>query len=203
MGHENSRKMFRAGRRGRAPPIDILFETLEPRLLLSGDVLLGLVGQDAAARSGDAELHSTLLSDSPQISWAEASQNAFATHGQGIASAPSATATGTFHVALAGEATTTGSYEYSLNDGDKAATTIHKAVAYVDAALPDYASLVDALRTASTKSASLSLDVVLINPGADGLKQIGADLAGRKDLSAVYIFSHGSEADLVARLHRD
>ena len=49
---------------------------------------------------------------------------------------------------------------------------------------------------AAAPSNGLHLDVVTLPAGTDGLKAIDADLAGRANLSAVYVFSHGGEAQL-------
>jgi len=65
-----------------------------------------------------------------------------------------------------------------------------REVIFVDAATPDAERLVADL----TAQRGRALDVVRIGAGEDGLARISAELAARRDVSAVHIISHGSDA---------
>ncbi|MEP7302518.1 MAG: DUF4347 domain-containing protein, partial [Caldimonas sp.] len=69
------------------------------------------------------------------------------------------------------------------------------SLAFVDSALPDFQTLADALRSLSEGGAAAP-DVVVLDSGQSGLRQITDALAGRTDLAAVYIFSHGFGGNL-------
>lgn len=64
----------------------------------------------------------------------------------------------------------------------------YNAVAFVDAALPDYQTLVDGLAPNTA--------VYLLNPTGNELSQISQVLASYNNLSAVSVFSHGSTGAL-------
>ena len=68
---------------------------------------------------------------------------------------------------------------------------IRHEVVFVDTATPDYQKLVDDIKAQS--GASRQLDVVLLDPNVDGIKQISATLAGMQDVSAVHIIGHGTD----------
>ena len=68
--------------------------------------------------------------------------------------------------------------------------SVRHEVVFVDTAVPDYQKLVDDITANS--DAQHQYDVVLLNSGADGIKQISQTLAGMHDVSAVHIISHGS-----------
>ena len=61
-------------------------------------------------------------------------------------------------------------------------------IAFVDANVEDVGTLIKGLRT--------DVEVVLIDTTKDGVDQMAQALAGRHDISAIHIISHGSEADL-------
>jgi CSLREA domain-containing protein len=65
---------------------------------------------------------------------------------------------------------------------------------FVDTATPDYQLLLDDLM--STADESRSLEVVLIDSGRDGIGKITEALAGRSNIEAIHIVSHGSEGEL-------
>ncbi|MDB5905880.1 MAG: repeat-containing protein, partial [Betaproteobacteria bacterium] len=67
--------------------------------------------------------------------------------------------------------------------------TRHELVV-VDAATPDYQKLVDDI--VAHADPSRVIDVLVVERGSDGLKQIGDALAGRTDVDALHIISHGS-----------
>src|SRR4029077_3057160 len=64
-------------------------------------------------------------------------------------------------------------------------------VVFVDTATPDYQKLVEDIQAHS--NAARQLDVVLLDPNADGIKQISATLSGMKDVSAVHLIGHGAD----------
>ena len=67
-------------------------------------------------------------------------------------------------------------------------------VVFVDTAVPDYQKLVQDITANS--NAQHQYDVVLLKPGADGIKQITQTLAGMHDVSAVHIISHGADGEV-------
>jgi hypothetical protein len=66
--------------------------------------------------------------------------------------------------------------------------TSRHEIAFVDAALPFLDLLVEALPD--------DVEIVLLDPTRDGLRQIAAVLAERDDLDAIHILSHGSRGAL-------
>ncbi|HEX2826786.1 MAG TPA: Ig-like domain-containing protein [Burkholderiales bacterium] len=62
----------------------------------------------------------------------------------------------------------------------------------VDGAVGDYQALVDALQAGR----DTPLDVYVLDPAADGVRQIGEILAARRDVAAVHLVSHGSAGAL-------
>jgi hypothetical protein len=67
-------------------------------------------------------------------------------------------------------------------------------VVFVDAAVPDYQTLVQDI-TANSNTEH-QYDVVLLNSSSDGIKQITQTLAGMRDVSAVHIISHGADGEM-------
>jgi hypothetical protein len=67
-------------------------------------------------------------------------------------------------------------------------------VVFVDTAVPDYQKLVQDI-TANSNTQH-EYDVVLLNAGSDGIKQITQTLAGMHDVSAVHIISHGADGEV-------
>ena len=74
------------------------------------------------------------------------------------------------------------------------AETYRSEIAFIDAALPDAAQLRDDLL--AQRAAGRPIEVVLIGAGDDGITLITQTLAGRSDLSAVHVLSHGSDGVL-------
>ena len=64
------------------------------------------------------------------------------------------------------------------------------SVAFVDADVQDYASLIDSLPK--------DVEVVVLHRQADGLYQMAEHLAGRRELHGIHLFSHGDEAGIKA-----
>ncbi|MEI9924494.1 MAG: DUF4347 domain-containing protein [Bradyrhizobium sp.] len=73
------------------------------------------------------------------------------------------------------------------------AATAPKAVAFVDSALPDYQDIVKAISSGDQAS---NTDIVVLDSTKSEIQQITDALAGRHDISAIHIFSHGFEANL-------
>ena len=67
-------------------------------------------------------------------------------------------------------------------------------VVFVDTATPDYQKLVDDIEAQS--GAQRQLDVVLLEPGSDGIQQISATLATMQDVSAVHLIGHGADGEV-------
>ncbi|MEO8410984.1 MAG: DUF4347 domain-containing protein, partial [Propionivibrio sp.] len=67
-------------------------------------------------------------------------------------------------------------------------------IAFIDAALPDAAELRADLLAQS--AAGRSIEVVVIEAGADGFSLITRTLAERHDLAAVHVLAHGSDGQL-------
>jgi len=70
-----------------------------------------------------------------------------------------------------------------------AAHTSQHEIVFVDSTLPDWQSLV--------QNAPKDAQVVMLDPTRDGMDQIAQALAGRDDIEAVHIVSHGGEGYLV------
>jgi hypothetical protein len=70
-----------------------------------------------------------------------------------------------------------------------AAHTRQHEIVFVDSTLPDWQSLV--------QNAPRDAQVVMLDPTRDGMDQIAQALAGRDDIEAVHIVSHGGEGYLV------
>ena len=71
----------------------------------------------------------------------------------------------------------------------QAPQAISHEVVFVDTSTPDYQKLVDDIKSQS--GSNRQLDVVLLDPNSDGIKQITNTLAGMKDVSAVHLIGHG------------
>ncbi len=65
---------------------------------------------------------------------------------------------------------------------------------FVDAAVPDFEVLRRALEAPAAEGRRL--EVVTLDAGEDGLDQIGRTLAAHRELAAVHVIAHGSEAGL-------
>ena len=67
-------------------------------------------------------------------------------------------------------------------------------VVFVDTATPDYQSLVDDIRSHS--GGERQVEVILLDHGADGIREITDVLSTRKDVSAVHIIGHGADGQV-------
>src|SRR4029077_21192231 len=67
-------------------------------------------------------------------------------------------------------------------------------VVFVDTATPDYQKLVEDIQAHS--NAARQLDVVLLDPYADGITQISATLSGMKGEHAVHLIGHGADGEI-------
>jgi hypothetical protein len=67
-------------------------------------------------------------------------------------------------------------------------------VVFVDTNTPEYQKLVDDIRARSGDERTL--DVVLLNDKADGIAQISHALAGRHDIDAIHLVSHGADGEI-------
>lgn len=67
-------------------------------------------------------------------------------------------------------------------------------VVFVDTNTPDYQKLVDDIGAQS--GASRTLDVVLLDGKGDGIAQISQALAGRHDIDAIHLVSHGADGEI-------
>ena len=72
-----------------------------------------------------------------------------------------------------------------------AAQSQRREIVFIDPATPDAASLLEDLRAQST--AGRQIEVVVLDAARDGIEQITEHLAGRSDIDAVHLVSHGSE----------
>ncbi len=73
------------------------------------------------------------------------------------------------------------------------AQTLRHEIVFVDAATPDYEKLIGDIRA---QGGGRDIDVVLLDAGKDGVAQITKTLAGREDVSAVHIVSHGADGSV-------
>ena len=74
------------------------------------------------------------------------------------------------------------------------AATQRTEIAFIDAGLPDADAL--AADLLGQQAAGRRIEVVTIDAGADGLALISQTLAGRSDIGAVHVLSHGSDGHL-------
>ena len=65
---------------------------------------------------------------------------------------------------------------------------------FVDAGAPNYQQLIHDLMKAQAEGRPI--EVVVLESDRDGVEQITEAMAGRRDVSAVHIVSHGSEGNL-------
>ena len=63
-----------------------------------------------------------------------------------------------------------------------------REIVFVDASVADVHTLLGAI--------SADIEVVMIDPASDGVEQMASTLAGRHDITAIHIISHGNEARL-------
>ncbi|MDB5863905.1 MAG: hypothetical protein JWO70_1711 [Betaproteobacteria bacterium] len=80
------------------------------------------------------------------------------------------------------------------NDALSVQQKVRHELVIVDAATPDYRLLIEDI--AARADATREIEVVLLEPGGDGLRQITDALAQRSDLDALHIISHGSDGAL-------
>src|SRR5690348_2351992 len=72
-------------------------------------------------------------------------------------------------------------------------TSTHEVV-FVDTTAPDYQKLIEDIKSQS--GPNRQLDVVLLDPNTDGIKQITQTLSGMKDVSAVHLIGHGADGQI-------
>jgi hypothetical protein len=73
------------------------------------------------------------------------------------------------------------------------AATRHEIV-FIDTSTQNYEQLVADVR--GRNAPGTQTEVVLLDPGRDGIAQISETLAGRSDIDAVHILSHGSAGEI-------
>ncbi len=66
-------------------------------------------------------------------------------------------------------------------------------IVFVDPATPDYQKLIDDIRA---QDGDADIEVVLLDVERDGIEQISQTLAGRRDISAMHLISHGAEGSV-------
>jgi hypothetical protein len=71
------------------------------------------------------------------------------------------------------------------------ATQVESEIAFVDMSLPDADKLIADLQAQA--QAGRPIEVVRIAADEDGIARIGATLAGRSDITAVHVLSHGDD----------
>ena len=84
-----------------------------------------------------------------------------------------------------------------LLESESAVAGVHNVrneLVFVDAATPDYATLVDQLLSSAGDDRNLT--VIVIESGRDGIEQISQALIGYSNLDAVHIISHGSDGSV-------
>jgi hypothetical protein len=66
-------------------------------------------------------------------------------------------------------------------------------IVFVDPATPEYQKLIDDIRA---QDGDADIEVVLLDLERDGIEQISQTLAGRRDISAMHLISHGAEGSV-------
>jgi hypothetical protein len=69
-----------------------------------------------------------------------------------------------------------------------------REIVFVDAAVPDAQKLIDGVL--ASRPAGAVIEVIQLNSGTDGLKQIGDVLSAERGVDAVHIISHGGPGQL-------
>ena len=155
---------------------EMRFEAMEDRILLSAD--FGIEPQLSTIDSGLlANPEPAIVEVDTQYEDAQAAQSLTAADGE----QPSASSS--IMEALAA----------GLSPQSSASTVV-----IVDAAIPDYESLISdlSLQNANASQSESGMDVFVLNADEDGMAQITGILSSYQDIDAVLIFSHGSEGML-------
>ena len=71
-----------------------------------------------------------------------------------------------------------------------AASAVRTQIVFVDAAVPDYDSVLDGIL--GNASEQVRVEVVRLDAGESGIERIGQTLSGRSDVSALHLVSHGA-----------
>ena len=152
---------------------ELLLEELEPRILYSADAAALLppdaIGPVADVRSMD--MYATAVLDTNAVSLAVDAEV------PGVVAGVATAAPGPATDAVAATAGSTAS--------------VKREIVFVDARVTDAAQLEADI--AAQNDAKRQIEVVQIDPNADGIAQIGALLATRHDIDAVHIISHGAD----------
>jgi len=75
-------------------------------------------------------------------------------------------------------------------DPISATAAVRTEIVFVDAAIPDLESVLDGV--VGNASEQVHIEVVQLDSGGSGIERIGETLAGRSDISAVHLISHGA-----------
>src|SRR6266498_3342625 len=67
-------------------------------------------------------------------------------------------------------------------------------IVFVETNTPHYQQLIEGIKSQSAEQRQI--DVVLLDPQADGINQISAALAGQTDVTAVHLISHGADGQV-------
>ncbi|MDJ0785080.1 MAG: DUF4347 domain-containing protein, partial [Desulfosarcinaceae bacterium] len=166
--------------------IGVLFEPLEPRLLLSGTWGTGAEDSGGAGASPVADglgpHPAALQADIGQIDRESQANHRPQTHGRVdlLAEAPV--------LATASQASMPIADENSAPQVQSSAVASREVV-FVDTGIDDYARLVqDVLASADD---TRNMDVILLNADGDGIDQVSQALASRQDLAAIHFLTHG------------
>ncbi len=102
---------------------------------------------------------------------------------------------------LTGSATKSGDWDLEYQSGAttpgglaivvESPTFLRTEIAFVDSQVTGYQQLLDDLQSQS--SPDRHIEVVLVDANRDGIRQISDYLAGRRDVSAVHVLSHGED----------
>ncbi|MFN7890247.1 MAG: DUF4347 domain-containing protein, partial [Pirellula sp.] len=170
-----------------ARELDVL--VLEERILYSAVPMV-----EAADAPADTDTHSATTDSSSQNS---SSQNS-SSHGAD-ATGSGADAAGVNDQSNAGNPSTdaaedTSEYEAVWDGGSASAVDVSRELIFIDTSVQDFHQLLDDI--VSQGDPTRQMEVVFVDPTRDGIEQISEALAGRTNIDAIHIVSHGSEGQV-------
>jgi len=165
-----------------ARELDVL--VLEERILYSAVPMV-----EAADAPADTDTHSATTDSSSQNS---------SSHGAD-ATGSGADAAGVNDQSNAGNPSTdaaedTSEYEAVWDGGSASAVDVSRELIFIDTSVQDFHQLLDDI--VSQGDPTRQMEVVFVDPTRDGIEQISEALAGRTNIDAIHIVSHGSEGQV-------
>lgn len=96
-----------------------------------------------------------------------------------------------FSAGLSGAAFSTSHTHESDDSASAPSAPAAKEMVFIDTRVSDHQTIVDSLQNQTHEGGNL--EIVILTPTVDGIQQISEALAGRRQLQAIHIISHGSD----------